>query len=281
MLDDKEKSDDEKLLFEQFVANNPGIEHAGGAPSGGTFVVVYDASGAAVADFALPYWSCDEEEPEPAKEIPLPPPRVQIPEIRLRPPIRFEPVRPRNLLEDLPRLLATYETDLIKRFPAAFTPPAGGGAGPRDTTLIGAGIRDALFREYQVPQRLGGPSDPFSLQNEINTIRQKDAQIEIERAALDAMAAGPDRVAKEADVSRLEGERAAATVGLATALAGNAAALETPAAEVALVELARSLNTMSEPQRAQLADATRDKTAGANFATRINNTGMLRVPFRR
>jgi hypothetical protein len=64
----------QRSVFQKFVSENPGLEHLGGVPSGGTFVLVYSASDDAErrfvkADFCLPYYSyfdlttLEEEEP--------------------------------------------------------------------------------------------------------------------------------------------------------------------------------------------------------------------------
>ena len=51
-----------RSVFQKFVAENPGLEHLGGVPAGGTFVLVYSASDdpekrLVKADFCLPYYS--------------------------------------------------------------------------------------------------------------------------------------------------------------------------------------------------------------------------------
>ena len=64
----------ERSVFQKFVFQNPGLEHLGGVPAGGTFVLVYSASDDAdkrlvKADFCLPYYSyfdlttLEEEDP--------------------------------------------------------------------------------------------------------------------------------------------------------------------------------------------------------------------------
>ena len=63
-----------RSVFQKFVSENPGLEHLGGVPAGGTFVLVYSASDDAEkrfvkADFCLPYYSyfdlttLEEEDP--------------------------------------------------------------------------------------------------------------------------------------------------------------------------------------------------------------------------
>ncbi|MGC2577729.1 MAG: hypothetical protein WA376_09120 [Terrimicrobiaceae bacterium] len=64
----------QRSVFQKFVSENPGLEHLGGVPAGGTFVLVYAASDDAdrrlvKADFCLPYYSyfdlttLEEEDP--------------------------------------------------------------------------------------------------------------------------------------------------------------------------------------------------------------------------
>ncbi len=60
-------------LFSNFAAKHPGLEHLGGAPRGGTFVLVYDDEGVIVADFALPYNCCSDCPPITCTIMPEPP----------------------------------------------------------------------------------------------------------------------------------------------------------------------------------------------------------------
>ncbi len=75
-----------RSIFQKFVSENPGLEHLGGVPAGGTFVLVYSASDdpnkrTVKADFCLPYYSyfdlttLDQEDP-PADVTAEPPPYV-------------------------------------------------------------------------------------------------------------------------------------------------------------------------------------------------------------
>lgn len=41
--------------LQQYINNNPGVEHRAGVSKGGTFIVVFDEKGTVVADLALPY----------------------------------------------------------------------------------------------------------------------------------------------------------------------------------------------------------------------------------
>jgi len=61
----RDEKEDDRLLFAPFLAEHPGIEHAGGVPRGGTFVLAYDEQQQVVADFMLPYFCCEAAEEEP------------------------------------------------------------------------------------------------------------------------------------------------------------------------------------------------------------------------
>ncbi len=50
-----------KLLFNNYIAEHPGLEHAAGVMRGGTFVLVYDENSKIIADFMLPYQETDAE----------------------------------------------------------------------------------------------------------------------------------------------------------------------------------------------------------------------------
>jgi hypothetical protein len=54
---------DSQLLLSSFGCKHDGLEHFGGVERGGTFVIVYDEKGNAVADFSLPYTICCENPP--------------------------------------------------------------------------------------------------------------------------------------------------------------------------------------------------------------------------
>ena len=65
--DEIEESPAQGITFPQYVHKHPGIEHIGGVPKGGTFIVVYETSGEIsspgdeiVADFCLPYICCSD-----------------------------------------------------------------------------------------------------------------------------------------------------------------------------------------------------------------------------
>ncbi len=78
LIKQKDDQEDDKLLFPNFLSQNPGLEHLAGVVRGGTFVLVYDKNNNVVADFMLPYYCCDTSEPEPAQP-PLPKPGLKLP----------------------------------------------------------------------------------------------------------------------------------------------------------------------------------------------------------
>jgi hypothetical protein len=76
----KDDSEDEKLLFVNFISQNPGMEHFAGVLRGGTFILVHDNNNTVVADFMLPYYLEDKIEPLP-NEPPLTKPDIRPEEI--------------------------------------------------------------------------------------------------------------------------------------------------------------------------------------------------------
>jgi hypothetical protein len=66
-----------RVLFADFIAQNPGVEHFAGVIRGGTFVIAYDEAGTIVADFMLPYY-CPAPNDD-ATEPPLPRPTAKPP----------------------------------------------------------------------------------------------------------------------------------------------------------------------------------------------------------
>jgi hypothetical protein len=83
LLKNRELKVRQRSIFQKFIEANPGAEHLGGVPAGGTFVLVYSASSEAnkrlvKADFCLPYFSYFDlttlEEEEPPADITIKPP---------------------------------------------------------------------------------------------------------------------------------------------------------------------------------------------------------------
>lgn len=71
-----EGGEDDKLLFNKFLTDNPGAEHFAGVVRGGTFVLVYDLTNTVVADFMLSY-HCPEPVEQVVDEKPLPRPDIK------------------------------------------------------------------------------------------------------------------------------------------------------------------------------------------------------------
>src|SRR4029079_18577431 len=49
IIDHWNEKKDDRLLCVKFLENHPGLEHQGGVPRGGTFVLGYDESGTVIA----------------------------------------------------------------------------------------------------------------------------------------------------------------------------------------------------------------------------------------
>ncbi|MEK7718986.1 MAG: hypothetical protein AAB347_05165 [Bacteroidota bacterium] len=71
-----------RLLFNNYIAQHPGLEHAGGVMRGGTFVLVYDENNTIIADFMLPYQETDAEKND-----------------QLEPDIAIKPFRPNYVID--------------------------------------------------------------------------------------------------------------------------------------------------------------------------------------
>jgi hypothetical protein len=70
----KDETEDEKLLFANFISKNSGLEHFAGVTRGGTFVLVYDSNNTVVADFMLSYYLEDKVEVVPDEPVLTKPP---------------------------------------------------------------------------------------------------------------------------------------------------------------------------------------------------------------
>ena len=67
LIKKREEKDKEKSMLQTFIEKHPGLEHTGGVPAGGTFILLYSSSAKnVVADMSLPYWYVDipQEVPE-------------------------------------------------------------------------------------------------------------------------------------------------------------------------------------------------------------------------
>jgi hypothetical protein len=67
LIKKRAEKDKEKSMLQTFLEEHPGLEHTGGVPRGGTFVLLYSSSTKkVVADMSLPYWYVDI----PVQEVP-------------------------------------------------------------------------------------------------------------------------------------------------------------------------------------------------------------------
>ena len=75
IIRDKGDKEDALLLFPNFQAAHPGLEHFAGVVRGGTFILVFDSTKRVIGDFMLPYHCCEvAPEIEPQEPVlPLPP----------------------------------------------------------------------------------------------------------------------------------------------------------------------------------------------------------------
>lgn len=74
LIDHQDTQEEDKLLFPRFVAEHPGLEHAGGVTRGGTFILVYDDKANVVADFMFPCCAGGTDESEPEEPVLSKPP---------------------------------------------------------------------------------------------------------------------------------------------------------------------------------------------------------------
>lgn len=118
LIRQREESRDDRLLFDRFVGDHPGLEHLAGVLRGGTFVLVYDSSDMVVADFALPYRWEDDGEPEPPvqPDTTTPPPRPRppglLPGLRWREPL--ERMLTKKLTNFRVEVQTQWQTDLTR-----------------------------------------------------------------------------------------------------------------------------------------------------------------------
>ena len=110
IIQKKDDTEDEKLLFAGFVSQNPSIEHFAGVSRGGTFVLIYDENNTVVADFMLPYYHEDKIEEAPV-ETTLPKSTIR-PDIIINRGIRVIPSLDRRLFD----FREVLEPELTKRF---------------------------------------------------------------------------------------------------------------------------------------------------------------------
>jgi hypothetical protein len=106
ILGEKEKKEDDRLIFSKFAEEHPQVEHFGGVTRGGTLVLLYDDAGTVVGDVMLPY-HCPEPPKDEAVEPPLQQPGLR-PSFVLEEGVKISPSRKtffdRKLLEFEPRI---------------------------------------------------------------------------------------------------------------------------------------------------------------------------------
>jgi hypothetical protein len=73
IIETREGLADDQLLFANFRAQHPGLEHFAGVGRGGTFVLVYDSASNVIADFTLPYLWTEAVQAEPETPLPVKP----------------------------------------------------------------------------------------------------------------------------------------------------------------------------------------------------------------
>ena len=110
----KDEAEDEKLLFTNFISQNPGMEYFAGVVRGGTFVLVYNSSNTVIGDFMLSYY-CEEKIEVAPEEPPLVKPTIR-PDFVVNQGIRVLPSIPKRLTDfiqapEFNRRLADFTTE--------------------------------------------------------------------------------------------------------------------------------------------------------------------------
>ena len=116
LIDRKDEKADERLMFAAFVRGHPGVDTLGGTWRGGTLVLVYDDSGAVVADLALPYRVADDDDDDDEPDLPVAPPPPLVGGIKLIKPLDLLSA---NLRDDLKTSLlaeVNIQRELSKNF---------------------------------------------------------------------------------------------------------------------------------------------------------------------
>ena len=87
IIDQREIVHKARLLLSNMLNEHPGLEHAGGAVPGGTFVLVYNDAGVVIGDLMLPYWIDDNDESDFLEPV------LTLPDIRARLPADLVPIK--------------------------------------------------------------------------------------------------------------------------------------------------------------------------------------------
>ncbi|MEO8601075.1 MAG: hypothetical protein ABI629_00720 [bacterium] len=238
----QEETQDDKLLFDQFVADHPGLEHIGGVLRGGTFVLIYDTSDTVIADVALPYRWEEASEPEPAyvAQEPKPPSAVKPKPkdllnrglILRKPPERYVTAKLNDFrVEVQGQWNKDFQRsfDDFKRVSLAADPGRLGGVLtlPPVTLIENAQLLESVSRMESQAQRL----DILSQRLESTTAAAERATIKAEIAATelqlaDAVAGTMNQVVKTGNDASPQGMAAAAAAAIAAGRIKDNAALQ-------------------------------------------------------
>ena len=213
LIDADDDRADARLLFSAFVARHPGVDHVGGVPRGGTWVLVYNDDGNVVSDFALPYPAAEADLPEPV-EPPLTLPPYKPPVILDRA-TRVQPPIDRAIRNSFVAVKAEWQKELSIQ--TANVEGLVKGAALSTSTRpidIGTGrkVLDALMDDVVIKQR--AVVDAASLANQpgisaeerdLATTRLKEAQSELATSVLRATEHAVDN-----DVDLASGQAASA-----------------------------------------------------------------------
>lgn len=104
IIDQREIVHKARLLLSNMLNEHPGLEHAGGAVPGGTFVLVYNDAGVVIGDLMLPYWIDDNDESDFLEPV------LTLPDIRARLPKDLVPIK---VIKPLYLDLADFKTKEI------------------------------------------------------------------------------------------------------------------------------------------------------------------------
>jgi len=157
----KEDKIKEQFIFDNFLANNLGLEHLGGVPAGGTFVLVYteiNDKKRVVADFCLSYCCTFNEDPVVD---------VKVDNLPIKPPIKV--TRPGTLpypwiqtLDINPIPQFRLELDKVKELKVEFR--------KQTTQFYDNVINTVVARPQELPTNPGTAFDEVAFKNQFNEL---------------------------------------------------------------------------------------------------------------
>lgn len=236
-IQDKEQKEKDRqadaMLLGSWLKTHPGAEHMGGAPRGGTLVLVYDGDGVVVADLALPYTCCAEPEEEaPLTDPPVRPP-FKRPDIIQDRGVRVIPPRERytkGLLEEFKKKEIEPKLDLSTQYLDLFSKSV-------DVIKASTGIVKPAA-EVSLPE--GAITDP-DLVKPTRRLQDMESQIEKFRAMSAGASTEDEKKAYEARITKLSKAMAGDAAAIVkTTLASGGTVAEGSDAEKALELLART-----------------------------------------